>query len=142
MDTLVREVRRLTADDIDWAIDLGERCYKRKLGHDAWARWILLRIRDPNMCFARGEHSIVVGMMQQRLPDQLVKDGLFPFWMSDTAGYAGELVRVFNQVLFWMEVNGVGAVMLRPTNGLDVTPLATVLGFTRSIPSFRKEFAL
>jgi hypothetical protein len=142
MDTIAHEMRRLTEADIEWALDLAERCYKRKLGRGAWATWVLDRLRNPNWCFARGEHTVVVGVKQQRLPDQIVMEGLFPFWFSDTAGHAGELLRIFRQVLFWMEVNGVGTVTLRPTNGTDATPLATALGFTASTPSFRMEFSL
>lgn len=142
MDTLAPTVRRLAESDIDWALDLAERCYKRKLGRGAWIRWTLERMKNPNWCFARGDRSVVVGVKQQRLPDQLVMEGLFAFWFSETPGHAGDLVRVFRQVLFWMEMHGVGTVTLRPTNGLDVTPLATALGFTQSIPSFRMDFEL
>lgn len=132
-------IRRLDVSDIPWALDLAEKAYKRNLGREAWAGWIIKQLQNPNILIARGNHSIVVCACQPMLPDLAEKEGLFPYWFSETNGHAGELVSLFEFCERWLRDMGASHFTLRPTNGTDATPLAFALGANESFPSFRKD---
>ena len=129
----------LNAGDINWALDLAERCYKRELDRDAWRKWIIRNLENPNFLILRGDHSIVVAAMQPKLPDFVEWEGMFPYWMSDGSECAAELVALFRGALRWMKNHNVRTVWLKPTTGVDASPLAKVLGFQKSYPSFSKD---
>ncbi len=130
---------RMDVGDINWALDLAERCYKRELDRDAWRKWIVFNLENPNFLILRGYHSIVVAAVQPKMPDFVEWEGMFPYWMSDGPPCAFELVNLFRGSLQWMKNRDVRTVWLNPTTGVDATPLAKVLGFQKTYPRFSKD---
>lgn len=131
---MIEQPRLLQPDEIDWALDLAQKCYSRQLGRDMWSQWVSHQMMNPCFRFLRGEHSFIVASVQRMLPDLEEIEGLFPYWMTDE--HPHELASLFRHALVWMREMGTTIVWLKPTNGVDASPLASALGFEKSFPIF------
>lgn len=131
-------IRRLESRDIPWALDLAERCYRRPLGRAQWTAWVESALKLPNALILRGGSSCVVAEVYRTLPDSDELDGSFSYWFHEGA-YTRELVRLFETAILWMDSIGVGRIWLRPTTGIDATPLARILGFDVAYPTFMRR---
>lgn len=131
-------IRRLTEEDIPWALDLAEVCYKRKLDRVVWTNFVKAALCADYCLILRGEESCVVGLVQKEAPDSPVLEGQFKYWFHH-GDSPRELVRVFDLVLMWMKEVGVKSASLCPITGVDAGPLARVLGFSKIHPRYKKE---
>lgn len=138
MDGSRLPVMELSEGDIPWVLDLAERCYRRKLGKDAWAAWIRAAMKLPNVMILRGQESFLVATAEQVEPDDPTPQGRFPYWGHDGSN-PRELFRLFDTAERALKQYGAKSIWLRPTTGADATPIARALGYTETFPMFRKE---
>ena len=136
-ESVVPEIRRLHGGEIEWALSLADRCYKRKLSRKIWVPWVEMLLNRPDVLVLRGNESIVVCILNRESPDAEYNQGIFKYWFHEGPN-PRELIRACEIGLSWMRSNHARTVLLSSDTDASSAPIAHALGF-KPYECFQKD---
>lgn len=127
-------IRRATAEDVPWLVKMGVKLYGDRLKNvEGTANWLTRMVNDPNCFILRGKDAALIVLHAPSFFDPHPNSVSVPFF----GGNPFALPRMFRLAAAWAKDRGYTDLFFKESTGVNIAPLARILGAEATTPVYR-----
>lgn len=121
-------VRKMTTDDIEWALSIAREHYSGRYSEPSVRQWLHARLSEPTMCFLRSEHVAGVAHLAKRFQNPERWQAFLTALYAVPGNHGREVLRVVEGLRDWSKGHGAGKFWMGDITGHNLGSISRILG--------------
>lgn len=121
-------VRRMTPEDIEWALSIGRNYYEGRYDEQGVRLWLHARLNDANMVFVRSAHAVGIAHLGARYyaPNNL--QAFLTLLYAEPGNHGREVLRIVEALRDWATEKKAAKFWFSDITGYDLGALLKIVG--------------
>jgi hypothetical protein len=121
-------VRRMTPDDIEWALSIGRNYYEGRYDEQGVRLWLHARLSHPTMILLRSEHAVGIAHLGEHYHAPGHVQAFLTLLYAEPGNYGREILRLVEAIRDWAVEKKCSKFWASDITGYDLGALLKIIG--------------